>query len=114
VLTRTFTATIAQAGGALVITVPMTRWVGWTNQFRAELGKTNDVRFQLDIEDWGPLEPTVPDFYARGSVRATIAAGGLSGFLDGYVEASVPDESGQNWASSAKCTAPDHSVTFSR
>jgi len=91
----------------------MTRWVQIVNRFVGQLGETNDVRFQLAIEDWGPLEPTVFEFYAGGSMTATIDAGGLSGLLDGYMEASVHNESGY-WAYSAKCTAPDHGVRFSR
>jgi hypothetical protein len=105
--TRTFTATIAQTGGALVVTVPMTTWVGWNNQFKGELGETNDVIFQLvSIDDWG-----LPFgwFYSDGSLTATISAGGLSGFLDGYVAVSPPAG-----GPDVRCTAPDHSVVFSR
>jgi hypothetical protein len=105
--TRTFTATIAQTGGALVVTVPMSVWVGWNNQFKGELGETNDVIFQLVSID----DPELPFgwFYSDGSLTATISAGGLSGFLDGYVAVSPPAG-----GPDVRCTAPDHSVVFSR
>jgi hypothetical protein len=112
--TRTFTVTIAQTGGALVVTrVPsfMSVWMEWI--FKGELDETNDVIFQLSIEDWGLLAQAIEDFYATGSLTATISAGGLSGLLDGYIRGFLANEDGRGYRD-VTCTAPDHSVVFSR
>ena len=109
--TRRYTATIAQVGGSLVVTVPST-FPGWDNTFTGALDEANDVMFQLQLEEWF-LEEPVTEFRAFGRMTATISAGSLSGFLDGNMEGIVPNEDGRG-NRALTCTAPDHRVLFTR
>ena len=67
-------------------------------------GETNDVIFQLALEDW---------WVEGGRMTATIVEEGLSGSLDGVMRAIVRNEDGRG-NRAITCTAPDHGVVFSR
>jgi hypothetical protein len=109
--THSYPATIVQSGGSLTVTVH-SRYPGWVNgRFTGEFGETNDVIFQLALEDWwldGGNE-----YSASGRMTATISAGGLFGFLDGNLAATVTNEDGRGYRV-VKCTASDHGAVFSR
>jgi hypothetical protein len=112
---RTYTATIAQGGGSLVVTLQSifppwdNRTFGTDNRFTGVLGGNNDVVFQVQFEEWlveGP-EGLFFDFYAYGRMTTTISPSGLSGFWDGFMRWNVGNRS-------TTCTAPDQGVVFSR
>jgi hypothetical protein len=115
---RTYTATIAQVGGSVTVTLPSVfppfgiRTFGPDNRFTGVFGENNDVTFQFQFEEWFREEP-VTEFAAYGRVTGTISPCGLSGFWDGYMRGVVTNEDGRShWL--IECTAPDHGVTFSR
>lgn len=111
--TRTYSATIAQEGASLMVTVQSPSiYPGWNNdRFTGIIGETNDVIFDLSFDEW-PMGP-VTEFSAFGRMTGTISAGRLSGFLDGDMAALVTNEGGRG-NRRVTCTAPDHGVLFSR
>ena len=123
--TRRYPATIAhvdlsrRSPEALLVTVhsPLNFPGIWNDigRFTGAFGENDDVTFQrFGFEEWFPVEPG-SEFHASGQATATISEGGLSGFLDGYVRGTVPNEDGGVFATrSVTCTAPDHGVMFSR
>ena len=106
--TRTYTASITQVGGSLNVTLEgrssfPSFFPGWGDSFTGVFGETNDVIFWLDqIEEW--LEQHL--LFVSGRMTVTIVEEGLSGFLEG--EMRLVGNQGFT------CTAPDHSVKFSR
>jgi hypothetical protein len=116
--TRTYTVTIAQVGGSLMVTLPSifppwdNRTFGVDNRFTGVFGENNDVIFQLQFEEWF-LEGLVTEFSAYGRMTATISPTGLSGFWDGYMRGIVTNEDGRG-NRVVLCTAPDHGAMFSR
>ena len=115
---RTYKATIAHAGGAVVVTLPSifppwaNRSFGVDNRFIGVFGVDNVVTFQFQFEEWF-LEGLVTDFSAYGTATATISSSGLSGTWDGYVRGLVDNDDGRaNHV--VMCTASDHGLTFSR
>jgi hypothetical protein len=107
---RTYTATIAQVGDTLVVT--MSKSPLWLDHsFTGVFGEADDVVFQLYFEELVGAGP-VSIFFAKGRMTATISDGGLSGFLDGDITGSLPNEEGRG-SYSARCTAPDHGVVLS-
>lgn len=112
--TQTYPATIGQGDGSLVITVHHSRFPGWVvGRFAGAFGETNDVTFQLALEDWFAGAEYPAEYHASGRMTGAIAEEGLSGILDGVVEAIVPNEDGRG-NRVVRCTAPDHGVVFSR
>ena len=115
---RTYTATIAQVGGSVTVTLPSVfppfgiRTFGPDNRFTGVFGENNDVIFQFQFEEWFREEP-VTEFAAYGGMTGTISRSGLSGFWDGYMRGLVTNEDGRSHRV-IECTAPDHGVTFSR
>ena len=112
--TRTYSATIAQEGASLTVTLQSPSiYPGWNNdRFTGVFGDTNDVIFDLTFDDW-PMG-SVTEFAAFGRMMGTISGGGgLSGFLDGDMTALVTNEGGRG-NRRVTCTAPDHNVVFSR
>jgi len=116
--TRTYIATIAQAGGSLEVMLPSIfppwgdeAW-GIDNSFRGVLGEDNVLTFQLQFEEWFP-DGLAGTFRAYGRGTATISPGGLSGFWDGYMLGTVANGDGRG-TRSVTCTAPDQGVVFSR
>ena len=111
--TRTSTATIDQVDGSLMVTLqyPSPQSWGQPNTFTGWFGGTNEVMFELGYEEWW-LERGA-EFQAHGTITSTISAAGLSGFLDGDIEAIVTNEGGRG-NRRITCTAPDHGVMFSR
>ncbi len=113
VRTRTYTATIAQTGGALTVMLSGPDGLLW-DRFQGAVGENAAVLFQLYIwEDVSGPGGQFAEFAASGRLTATIAAGGLSGSLDGSMNASVLVEGGRG-AGYVRCTAPDHRAVFSR
>ena len=115
--TRTYPATIARVDGSLLVTVhsPLNLPGIWNDigRFTGIVGENDDVLFQrFGFEEWFP-EERGSEFSASGGMTATISAGGLSGFLDGYMRGIVPNDDGRG-NRSITCTAPDHAVKFSR
>lgn len=112
--TQTYPATIGQGDGSLVITVHHSRFPGWDiGRFTGVFGETNDVIFQLALEDWFAGAEYQAEYHASGRMTGAIAEEGLSGILDGVVEAIVANEDGRG-NRVVTCTAPDHGVVFSR
>jgi hypothetical protein len=112
--TQTYPATIAQGGGSLVVTVHHGRFPGWDiGRFTGVFGETNDVIFQLALEDWFAGAEYQAEYHASGRMTGAIVEERLSGILDGVVVAIVPNEDGRGYGD-VTCTAPDHGVTFSR
>jgi len=115
---RTYTATIAQVGGSVTVTLPSVfppfgiTTFGPDNRFAGVFGENNDVTFQFQFEEWFREEP-VTEFAAYGRVTGTISPSGLSGFWDGYMRGVVTNEDGRSHRL-IECTAPDHGVMFSR
>jgi hypothetical protein len=112
--TRKYPATIVHAGRSLAVTVH-SQFPGWDiGRFTGEFGETNDVIFQLGLEDWfAEVGAQYAEYHASGRMTATIVEEGLSGFLDGEMVGTVPNEDGRGYRS-ATCTAPDHGAVFSR
>jgi hypothetical protein len=112
--THTYPATIRQGDGTLVITVHHSRFPGWDiGRFTGMVGETNDVIFQVALEDWLAGAEHQAEYHTSGRMTAAIVEEGLSGILDGAVEAIVPNEDGRG-SRIITCTAPDHGVVFSR
>ena len=110
VRTVTYPAEIVQVNGSLRVTLPSIM-PGWNPGSTGEFTETNDVIFQVGIEDWFPKGPgPATEFTAYGRMTGTISAAGLSGFLDGDLRAIVNNEGGgSRWVT---CSAPDHGVVF--
>jgi hypothetical protein len=118
--TRRYPATIAHVDRrSLLVTVhsPQNYPGIWNDigRFTGVFGENDDVIFQrFAFEEWFPEEP-FSQFVASGQATATISEGGLSGFLDGDMSGSLPNEDGGVFATrSVTCIAPDHGVVFSR
>lgn len=111
--TRTSTATIVHQNDLLMVTLEYPSPLSWGQPytFTGWFGGTDEVIFELVHEEWW-LEGGA-EFHAHGTVTSTIAASGLSGFLDGDLKAIVSNE-GSRGNRVIRCTAPDHVVTFSR
>ena len=115
--TRAYPATIVQMDRSLLVTVhsPLNLPGIWNDigRFTGVIGENDDVVFQrFGFEEWWP-EERGSEFSASGGVTATISAGALSGFLDGHMRGSIPNEDGRG-SRSITCTAPDHGARFSR
>lgn len=116
--TRTYAATLAQAGGGLTVRLPSifppwdNRTFGVDNSFTGLFGQNNDVRFHLQFEQWF-LPGPVTEFAAFGEMTATISPNGLSGRWGGYIRGLVNNEDGRG-NRIVRCDAPDHGVVFSR
>lgn len=111
--TRTYTATIEQAADdSLMVHVDYPSGWSWgqPDRFPGRLGATNEVIFELGVEEWWLAGG---EFLAYGTTRVTIVEERLSGFLDGYMKAIVINEDGRG-NRVVTCTAPDHAVLFSR
>jgi hypothetical protein len=111
--TRTYSAEIAQVDDSLTVTLQYPSPLSWgqPNMFTGWFDTSNNVIFQLGAEEWwldGGAE-----FHAHGRMTGTIVGEGLSGFLDGEMEAIVSNEGGRG-NRRITCTAPDHGVVFSR
>ena len=110
--TRSYTATMVQSGDSLMVTLqyPTQSW-GQPDRFMGRFGGTNEVIFQLVLEDWW-LEGGA-EFHASGRLTATIVEEGLSGFLDGEMVWSFINED-RRGTRNVTCTASDHGARFSR
>jgi hypothetical protein len=112
--TQTYPATISQGDGSLAVTVHHSRLPGWDiGRFTGVLGETTDVTVQLALEDWFAGAEYQAQYDASGRMTGAIVEEGLSGILDGAVEAIVPNEDGRG-NRVVTCTAPDHGAVFLR
>jgi hypothetical protein len=112
--TQTYPATIGQGDGSLVVTVHHSRFPGWDiGRLTGVFGETNDVVFQLALEDWFAGAEYQAEYHASGKMTGAIVEEGLSGILDGVIKAIVPNEDGRG-NRVVTCTAQDHGVVLSR
>ena len=115
--TQTYPATIGQGNGSIVVTVHHDQGRWDVGRFTGVFGETNDVMFQGGLEDWFagwfPGAESFGEYHAYGRMTGAIVEAGLSGVLDGIVEAIVRNEDGRG-SRVVTCTAPDHGVVFSR
>jgi hypothetical protein len=112
--TQTYPATIGQRDGSLVVSVHHSRLPGWDiGGFTGVFGETTNVIFQMALEDWFAGAEYPAEYHASGRMTGAIVQAGLSGILDGVVEAIVPNADGRG-NRVVTCTAPDHGVVFSR
>ena len=112
--TRTYPATIGQADGTLVITVHHSRFPGWDiGRFTGVFGETNDVMFQMALEDWFAGTDYQAEYHTSGRMIGAIVEEGLSGILDGVVEAVVRNEDGRG-SRVVTCAAPEQQRGRSR
>jgi hypothetical protein len=117
---QTYPGTISQSGPSLVVTVHHDRIRGWdVGRLVGVFGEPSEIMGQMGVEDWyagaestwygsGPEEL---GYRVSGRMTGATVEEGLSGMLDGLIEASVSNDRGSQVF---RCTASDHGVRFSR
>jgi hypothetical protein len=113
VRTRTYSATVDQQDESLTVTLPEgLAMPGFATRFTGVFDEANDVTFELHVEEWWLQQPAT-EFHASGRMRVRLVEAGLTGFLDGEMEAIVTNEGGRG-NRIVTCSAPDHGAAFLR